>query len=261
MHSWQWQEQGGISYLTCSLLNPWWHGFMSRSAWPAPPEQFLSEVGVPAATFRAKQVHGNQIFFTPDLQPLSYPFLDTEANPLPEGDGLIAMPGETPASIWVASADCTPVLIGDEGTGQVAALHAGWRGTAAHIVPLALDRLVHQGSRPGDLRVALGPAIAGTVYPVHREVAMQVCQTVCPEKSLTPETLEAEVPPGLLFPDEDPAKIRLDVRQVIVAQLQHWGLSMQQIAVAPYCTYQTPEHFFSYRRTGEKAVQWSGILT
>ncbi len=31
-------------------------------------------------------------------------------------------------AVWVASADCTPVLIGDVKTGRVAALHAGWRG-------------------------------------------------------------------------------------------------------------------------------------
>ena len=37
--------------------------------------------------------------------------------------------------------------------------------------------------------------------------------------------------------------------------------SLEQIAIAPYCTFQTPEHFFSYRREQQKKVQWSGIVS
>jgi hypothetical protein len=33
------------------------------------------------------------------------------------------------------------------------------------------------------------------------------------------------------------------------------------VGIAPYCTYQTPEYFFSYRREKQKKVQWSGIVT
>jgi len=43
--------------------------------------------------------------------------------------------------------------------------------------------------------------------------------------------------------------------------LEQLGISLEQIAIAPYCTFQTPEHFFSYRREREKKVQWSGIVS
>ncbi|MGK7891953.1 MAG: laccase domain-containing protein [Leptolyngbyaceae cyanobacterium] len=33
------------------------------------------------------------------------------------------------------------------------------------------------------------------------------------------------------------------------------------MAIAPYCTFQDPDQFFSYRRTREKKVQWSGIVS
>ncbi|BAZ25970.1 hypothetical protein NIES4073_68760 [Kalymmatonema gypsitolerans NIES-4073] len=36
------------------------------------------------------------------------------------------------------------------------------------------------------------------------------------------------------------------------------GLS---VGIAPYCTYQTSEYFFSYRREKQKKVQWSGIVS
>ena len=56
---------------------------------------------------------------------------------------------------------------------------------------------------------------------------------------------------------EDPnqGKVRLDVRRVNILQLESLGISGEQIAIAPYCTFQTPEHFFSYRRaTREKST-------
>jgi polyphenol oxidase len=39
------------------------------------------------------------------------------------------------------------------------------------------------------------------------------------------------------------------------------GINPEQIAIAPYCTFQEQDLFFSYRRTGEKKVQWSGIVS
>ncbi|MGB2924169.1 MAG: laccase domain-containing protein [Limnothrix sp.] len=31
--------------------------------------------------------------------------------------------------------------------------------------------------------------------------------------------------------------------------------------MAPHCTYQDTENFFSYRRSNQKKVQWSGIVS
>jgi UDP-N-acetylmuramate-alanine ligase len=39
------------------------------------------------------------------------------------------------------------------------------------------------------------------------------------------------------------------------------GFEPDQIAIAPYCTYQNPDLFFSYRREKQKKVQWSGIVS
>lgn len=61
--------------------------------------------------------------------------------------------------------------------------------------------------------------------------------------------------------DTEPGKVRLDVRRVNALQLEQLGISGEQIAIAPYCTFQTPDHFFSYRREREKKVQWSGIVS
>ena len=71
--------------------------------------------------------------------------------------------------------------------------------------------------------------------------------------------LGLQYPPVL--PDEKPGHVRLDVRRVNYLQMEMMGISGEQITIAPYCTYQTPEHFFSYRRDNLKKVQWSGIVS
>ena len=82
-------------------------------------------------------------------------------------DGL--MTAEPGLAVGVWTADCVPVLLA--GGGVVAALHSGWRGTAAGIVPRAVRRLlVEYGVAPGDLHAALGPAIGGCCYEVGGEV-------------------------------------------------------------------------------------------
>jgi len=61
--------------------------------------------------------------------------------------------------------------------------------------------------------------------------------------------------------DPEPGRARLDVRRVNALQLEQLGLSSEQIAIAPHCTYQDPENFFSYRRSKQRKAQWSGIVS
>ena len=70
-----------------------------------------------------------------------------------------------------------------------------------------------------------------------------------------------EQPNSPILTDTEAGKVRLDVRRVNVMQMESMGISQEQIAIAPYCTFQTPEYFFSYRRQREKKIQWSGIVS
>jgi copper oxidase (laccase) domain-containing protein len=74
------------------------------------------------------------------------------------------------------------------------------------------------------------------------------------------ETL-AQLPNSPILPDPHPGRVRLDVRRVNAIQLQQLGISPDRIAIAPHCTYQEPDRFFSYRRDKLKKVQWSGIVS
>lgn len=270
MHTWNWRTCEGRSYLTCSLLEPWPHGFFTREFWPRPPAELAPILNADAQTFRVKQVHGNAVLNPTEVQaywdqlPSQAAETDEVVSEFPPADGLISQ--NKNQAVWVCTADCTPVLIADTRLGHVAAVHAGWRGTAAKIVPMALTRLQEQGSQLKDIRVAMGPAIAGEMYQVDTEVAAQVGSTVV-DPHLSEQSAEViaehllQVEHSPLIADSEAGRVRLDVRRVNAMQLEQMGVLPDQVAIAPHCTYQDPDKFFSYRREHRKQVQWSGIVS
>ena len=255
MHTWHWQIWNHLPYLTCSLLEPWQHGFFTQQFSPRSPFEITESLYPLAQAYRVKQVHGNVV-----LAPSEMPNPLTNENLL-DADGVISE--QAHQAVWVCSADCTPVLIADVKTGQVSAVHAGWRGTAQKIVPWAIARLCQQGSQIQDLRVAMGPAIAGDVYQVSTQVAVEVGATVMDLNNSLDANLEQllALPSSPVLADSTPGRARLDVRRVNAMQLERLGLGEEQIAIAPHCTYQDPANFFSYRREKLKKAQWSGIVS
>lgn len=252
MSSWGYHATQGLSYFKCDLLAGFSHGFFTRDCTGSSLSHLTQCLSPDAKPYRTKQVHGNTI-----ISPSQMPLEDTQ--PM-DGDGLYS--DNEKQALWVASADCTPVLIADVRTGKVGAVHAGWRGTALSILPSAIARFLSHDSQLSDLRVALGPAISGEVYQVSEEVAVEVGKSLFPDLATT-EILEQlwQLQPSPLLQDSQGGKVRLDVRRVNYFQLENMGFYPEQISVSPHCTYQQAEHFFSYRRCQEKAIQWSGIVS
>lgn len=271
---WSWQEWQGLPYLRCDLLHNWRHGFFTQQFSPQLPEDLVQVLQPAAQVYRVKQVHGNRVLPTANFE------MGAEA------DGLVAT--EADAAVWVCSADCTPALIADRTTGKVAAVHAGWRGTAQRIIPESIQQLIQTGSKKSDLVIALGPAIAGEVYQVSKQVGAEVGASILAglaantlsnsrdnplNKSVTADKVDpkvdpeeilaklAELPDSPILSDPHPGRVRLDVRRVNTLQMLHMGIDSEQISIAPHCTYQQPEYFFSYRRQPQKKVQWSGIVS
>jgi polyphenol oxidase len=256
MHTWHWQTQNTHPYLTCSLLSSWQHGFFTQHYFPCLPEELTPILQPSAIAYRLRQVHGNVV-----LTPAEAKAQRTETE-MPYADGLITTGSEQ--AVWVCSADCTPVLIGDAVTGQVAAIHAGWRGTAQKIVPMAIARLQAQGSELKDLRIAMGPAISGEMYQVSEHVAVEVGLSIAaidPADLVGALNTLSQFPNAPVLDDPEPGRVRLDVRRVNAIQLEQLGIGAEQIAISPHCTFQDPVNFFSYRRLKEKKAQWSGIVS
>ncbi len=130
---------------------------------------------------------------------------------------LTTVPG---TALVVTIADCTPVFIAHP-RGVIAALHAGWRGTAAGILDAGLDALNDLGCPPDECHVHLGPAICRTCYEVG------------------PEVLEAVTGVPAL------AKGLLDVRAILADQAVRRGV--RTLSVSPCCTRHNGERFFSHR--------------
>ena len=275
MHTWHWQTWQDLPYLTCSLLKDWSHGFFTQQFWVHAPEDLAEVLQPTAQVYRVKQVHSNTVLTAAEIDrtfsddaPLET-VAESDSAMFPEADGIVS--DDADQAVWVCTADCTPVLIADAETGQVAAIHAGWRGTATQIVPRAIERLQQQGSQLQNLKIALGPAIAGEVYQVSLPVAAQIGSTIVSPESSAGELPDTEVesllnalsqiPDSPLLPDPQPGRARIDVRRTIALQLEQLGIASEQVSIAPYCTYQTPEYFFSYRRERLKRVQWSGIVS
>jgi len=139
----------------------------------------------------------------------------------------------------VKTADCVPMLIADPQTGAFAAVHAGWRGTSVSIVLGAISQLQSEyGTRAEDLRAAIGPAANSCCYEVGREVIDQF-------KERFPQSTH------LFTPTRD-GHAFIDLQTANRDQLAGAGVSPERIHIAPLCTMDRTDLFFSYRR--EKSV-------
>jgi len=149
------------------------------------------------------------------------------------GDALLtSVPG---LMLAVRTADCLPILIADPRRRAVAAVHAGWRGTAARVSVKAVEALgSHFGCRPDDLAVAIGPGICAGCYEVGAEVARQ-------------------------FRDWDSTlgdvsgPVALDLAEINRLQLMGAGVRADKVHLGAPCTACSHTEFHSYRRDGSSA--------
>jgi YfiH family protein len=151
------------------------------------------------------------------------------------GDALLE---NTPGSVVaVKTADCLPILLVDDRRRAVAAVHAGWRGTAAGMAQRAVEAMGAQfGSLAGDLHAALGPGIGKCCYEVGPEVAAQFGQQ---------------------------GRGHVDLAAASRRQLMDAGVTPERIYASNLCTMCGGEEFHSFRRDKEAAgrlYSFAGIL-
>jgi purine-nucleoside/S-methyl-5'-thioadenosine phosphorylase / adenosine deaminase len=165
-----------------------------------------------------RQVHGNSFVEA------------TEGGCLGEADALVC---EDPSrTLLISVADCVPVLIWDERLHLHAAIHAGWRGVVAGVIPAVLAWFADKRSDPKKLRAWLGPHIA----PDHFEVGPKVAEQFDNKHVIAATTA-----------DTNP---HVDLAAAIESQLCAGGLDPARIARSPYCTFTDADLFWSYRRDG-----------
>jgi YfiH family protein len=173
----------------------------------------------------------------------------------PDADVLVSDAPEV--AVAVRAADCAPILIADRVRGVVAAVHAGWRGTAARAATAAVDTLGREwGSRAADLVVAIGPRIGPCCYEVGTEL-VDAFAAAGHERHLIDRWFLAPPPPR---GSQDRPRLRLDVARANIDQLILAGVPEEQIHDSGLCTAMHLDLLTSYRAEKEKAGRLVGAI-
>jgi hypothetical protein len=166
----------------------------------------------------------------------------------PEADALVS--NSSIVGVAVRVADCVPLLVADRTSGVVAAVHAGWRGTAARVAVAAVETLTREfGSRPTDLIAAIGPSIGACCYEVGSEL-VDAFAAAGHERYLIDRWFLAPPPPR---GSDKRSTLRLDVAGANRDQLVLAGVPEEQIHLSGLCTAMHLDVFTSYRAEREKA--------
>jgi polyphenol oxidase len=213
-------------------------GFTTRRSAPDDPSPFpaaralAAALGAPKAEIvLSRQVHGCGI-----LRVGGAPEPDGSLQ-LGEGDALVTR--ARGRLVAVASADCVPVLLLDAASGWIAAVHAGWRGTAARILDAVLDVFAAEGVPASRLIAAVGPSISRDRYEVGPEVA-----------GALEESHRGLGVPASARRSGTGDRSFVDVAAYDTAVLRARGVPGGRILSAGLCTATKPALFPSYRRDG-----------
>ncbi len=138
-----------------------------------------------------------------------------------------AQPG---VRVAVKTADCVPILLADPIRRVVAAVHAGWRGTACGIAEHAVSALRQRyGCTPGDIVAAFGPSIGPCCFAVDPDAGLRF---------------------NAIFPERRDLHRRttIDLREANRRFLIQAGLDPENIDFDAPCTCCGGDEFYSWRR-------------
>jgi YfiH family protein len=250
-----WRERDGVRALVCTALEEdgFTNAFSTRTGGVSPmPDAALNLAGFNEDV--AENIHENRRRFLKlfagdwllagcwqvhgaDIRAVRSP---QDAMPKPgvlgDDEYCDALVSDTPNILLaVKTADCVPVLIGDPLTRAFAAVHAGWRGTSVSIIKLAIEKLEHEYSASAaSMRAAIGPAANACCYEVGTEVISVFKERFSGADQLLTATSDGHA--------------RIDLQAANRNQLIEAGVPVDRIYVAPLCTMDRTELFFSYRR-------------
>lgn len=244
-----WRERDGVKLLVCGALENagFANGFSTRLGGVSPfPHNDLNLAGFSEDSaeniaenrrrfFRlfdeeynfaaVWQVHGNTVKTISGEADLT----DSDDN----ADGMISR--LSGVMLGVKTADCVPVLIGDPVSGAFAAIHAGWRGTVRSIVGCAVEKMVNEfGARSADMIAAIGPAASCRSYEIGQDVMDEF------ERNFGAASRK-------YFTRSRDGHALVDLHAANRDQLTAAGARLENIYLAPYCTMERPDLFFSYR--------------
>lgn len=183
----------------------------------------------PGDVLRPVQRHGSEVAFIHD---------GVDAGP-GDADAVVSTLAGVP--VGVMTADCVPVLLAMDGGRVVAAVHAGWRGIAAGVVPRAFEAMVDSAEQWRRVTAVIGPHIGACCYEVDEPVIerLRVRFSKLLDSVLTPVNAEHSM---------------LDLGALVRLELIRAGVHPADVGTFPEaCTCCDAERFHSHRRDGARA--------
>ena len=214
---------------------------------PAAWAQLAPLVGASADRFVVlNQVHGREVVVI--RSGIAEDVLRQMQQQRPAADAFVSDARDV--AVVVRAADCVPLLIGDRATGAVAAVHAGWRGTAARAAVAAIDAMAREfGSAPANLIVAIGPAIGPCCYEVGSDL-VDAFAAAGHERYLIDRW----------FTTPRDSRMRLNVPGANRDQLILAGVPEHHIFSVELCTAEHLDVLTSYRAEKEHATRIAGVI-
>ena len=172
-----------------------------------------------------KQVHGTEVEV--------WSGLDDGLTVLEGVDGHATAERGTLLNVLVA--DCVPIYMLEPDSRSIALLHAGWRGTAAGVLPAGVERLAElSGAEASDFVMHCGVSICGECY----EVGPEVIEAVSGVNASSPQ--------------------KLDLRAALARHANDLGI--ERITVSPFCTLHDAGMFHSFRGQGQGSGRMAAYL-
>ncbi len=234
---------------TLLLENGFKHAFFTKKVSEKEPRKLLNLISPNSSIHFLKQVHGNKVINASQ----------TNSAKRIEADAIIS--DKYSQSLWIYTADCIPILLGDSKTGYVVAIHCGWKGLVQKIIKNAIEKIELKGSNRKNILVAIGPAISLNNYQVDEEIVIKIYASIERIRyNKSKDILKYMKSINCIKTDQKPHKYLLDIRRVAKEQFLLEGLDSTQISINSNCTFQEPQMFESWRREHSKSRQWSFIL-
>ncbi len=150
--------------------------------------------------------------------------------------------------LCILTADCTPVLLHDPVQKVIAAVHAGWKGTARDIVGKTVQKMKENyHCNAQDIKAIIGPCISKNVYEIGENVFKEFINLPIDLKSA--------------FTELPQQKFLLDLKLSNKLLLRNKGICEENIITSPNCTFTENNKFYSARKDGFNTGRMvSGIM-
>jgi YfiH family protein len=208
-------RRGGVSHPPYDTLNLGLHVGDDPAAVAANRSRAAAAFGGPLGDLVfARQVHGAAVARVTHTD--AGRGTTSEEDALPGAD--IVVTSSPDVTLVILVADCVPLALVDPAAHVLAAVHAGWRGTAAGAVGAALRAMSECGARPERVVAFVGPAVAPERYQVGDEV----------RDALATGAGAADLGPPVTWPD-GPGRWRVDLVAANRRQLLAGGVAPERI--------------------------------